>query len=206
MGLTNTSNRTSKIVTIVRGKFTIRLPEGVDDPNAVERTLEKGANAGKVIKELQYTGIEGVIKGAYVDESDFGTNFVTELEDDEGSRFKLQIPIDSQFFGQYAKRIPNIVKDKSLFLGLGYDRERERHFLYAKQEGNKVPMKFTKDEPNNMPPPVQKTVKGKTVWDWEEQENFLYEIAIDFAGSFESAVDKVVETFNAKEVSQDIPF
>tara|TARA_Y100000401_G_scaffold70781_1_gene56891 strand:+ start:8365 stop:8982 length:618 start_codon:yes stop_codon:yes gene_type:complete len=205
MGLTNTSNRTSKIVTIVRGKFTIRLPEGVDDPNAVERTLEKGANAGKVIKELQYTGIEGVIKGAYVDESDFGTNFVTELEDDEGSRFKLQIPVDSQFFGQYAKRIPNIVKDKALFLGLGYDRERERHFLYAKQEGNKVSMKFTKDEPNDMPPPVQKTVKGKTVWNWEEQENFLYEIAIDFAGSFESAVDKVIETFNAKQ-TEDIPF
>lgn len=205
MGLTNTSNRTSKIVTIVRGKFTIRLPEGVDDPNAVERTLEKGANAGKVIKELQYTGIEGVIKGAYVDESDFGTNFVTELEDDEGSRFKLQIPVDSQFFGQYAKRIPNIVKDKALFLGLGYDRERERHFLYAKQDGNKVAMKFTKDEPHNMPPPVQKTVKGKTVWDWEEQENFLYEIAIDFAGSFESAVDKVIETFNAKQ-TEDIPF
>ena len=205
MGLTNTSNRTSKIVTIVRGKFTIRLPEGIDDPNAVERTLEKGANAGKVIKELQYTGIEGVIKGAYVDESDFGTNFVTELEDDEGSRFKLQIPVDSQFFGQYAKRIPNIVKDKALFLGLGYDRERERYFLYAKQEGNKVPMKFTKDEPHNMPPPVKKTVKCKTVWNWEEQENFLYEIAIDFAESLESAVDKVIETFNAKQ-TEDIPF
>ncbi len=66
MGLTNTSNRTSKIVTIVKGKFTIRLPEGADDPNAVERTLEKGANAGKVIKELQYTGIEGLIKSSYV--------------------------------------------------------------------------------------------------------------------------------------------
>ena len=202
MGLTNTSNRTSKIVTIVRGRFTIRLPEGVDDPNAVERTLEKGANAGKVIKELQYTGIEGLIKSSYVDESDFGTNFVTELEDDEGARFKLQIPLDSQFFGQYAKRMPNIDKSKPLFLGIGYDRERERHFLYAKQNGDKVLMNFTKENPNGMPSPTKKTVKGKEVWDWEEQENFLYEVAMDFS---ESAVDKVKETFNAVE-KEEIPF
>ena len=202
MGLTNTSNRTSKIVTIVKGKFTIRLPEGADDPNAVERTLEKGANAGKVIKELQYTGIEGLIKSSYVDESDFGTNFVTELEDDEGARFKLQIPLDSQFFGQYAKRMPNIDKSKPLFLGIGYDRERERHFLYAKQNGDKVLMNFTKENPNGMPSPTKKTVKGKEVWDWEEQENFLYEVAMDFS---ESAVDKVKETFNAVE-KEEIPF
>jgi hypothetical protein len=182
MGLTNTSKRTSKIVTIVRGRFTIRLPEGADDPNAVERTLEKGANAGKVIKELQYTGIESLIKSSYIDESDFGTNFVTELEDDEGARFKLQIPLDSQFFGQYAKRMPNIDKSKALFLGIGYDRERERHFLYAKQNGDKVLMNFTKENPNGMPPPTKKTVKGKEVWDWEEQENFLYEVAMDFSG------------------------
>jgi len=180
MGLTNTISN-SKIVTIVRGKFTIRLPEGSDDPKAIERTLEKGANAGKVVKELQYTGIEGVVKKAYVDESEFGANYITELVDDEGSSFKLQIPLDSQFFGQYAKRMPNINKTDPLFLGLGYDRERERHFLYAKQLGQNVPMKFTKDEPNGMPAPTQKEVKGKKVWDWEEQENFLYERAMDFA-------------------------
>ena len=182
MGLTNTSNRTSKIVTIVRGRFTIRLPEGADDPNAVERTLEKGANAGKVIKELQYTGIEGLIKSSYFEDSNFGTNFVTELEDDEGARFKLQISFKSQFFSQYAKRMPNIDKSKPLFLGIGYDRERERHFLYAKQNGDKVLMNFTKENPNGMPPPIKKTVKGKEVWDWEEQENFLYEVAMDFSG------------------------
>jgi len=197
MGLTNTSNRTSKIVTIVRGKFTIRLPEGVEDEKAVERTLEKGANAGKVIKELQYTGIEGTIKGTFVDESEWGTNYITELEDDTGSRFKVQIPVDSQFFGQYAKRMPNIDKTQPLFLGLGYDRERERHFLFIKQNGTNVPMKFTKDSPNGMPSPTKKTVKGKEVWDWEEQENFLYEIAMDFS-SYESGY--------GEEDKEDIPF
>jgi len=187
MGLTNTTTNNSKIVSIVKGKFTIRLPEGVDDPNAVERTLEKGANAGKVVRELQYTGIEGTIERCYVDESEFGANFVTELIDDENARFKLQIPLDSQFFGQYAKRMPNIDASKPLFLGLGYDRERERNFLYAKQGDDKVGMAFTKDNPNGCPDPVKKTVKGKEVWDWEEQENFLYEVAMDFSAKLETA-------------------
>ena len=205
MGLTNSKSNESKIVTIVKGKFTIRLPEGADDPNAVERTLEKGANAGKVVKELQYSGLEGRITSCYVDETEFGANFITNMEDDEGARFLLQIPLDSQFFSQYAKRMPNIDKDTNIFFGLGFDKERQRPFLFIKQKGETVPMKFTKAEPNGMPEPTTKEVKGKEVWDWEAQENFLYEVALDFSES-SSAVDKIVETFNAKEVSQDIPF
>ena len=187
MGLTNGATTSSKIVTIVKGKFTIRLPEGADDPTAVERTLEKGVNAGKVVKELQYTGIEGTIERCYVDESDYGANFITELIDDEGARFKLQIALDSQFFGQYAKRMPNIDTAKPLFLGLGYDRERGRNFLYARQDEEKVSMAYTKDNPNGLPEPTKKTVKGKEVWDWEEQENFLYEVAMDFSSKLETS-------------------
>lgn len=186
MGLTNSSSNSSKIVTIVRGKFTIRLPEGSDDPNAVERTLEKGVNAGKVVKELQYTGIEGKIIRCYTDESEYGSNYITELEDDEGSRFKLQIPVDNIFFSQYAKRMPNIDTEKPLFLGIGYDRESDRNFLFARQNGEKVPMAYTKDNQNGMPQPTKKTVKGKEIWDWEEQENFLYEVAMDFSGKLET--------------------
>ena len=194
MGLTNSTSN-SKIVTIVKGKFTIRLTDDSDDPKAVERTLEKGVNAGKVVKELQYTGIEGKITSAYIDETDFGTNFITVLQDDEGQSFRLQIPLDSQFFGQYAKRMPNIDKDMPLFLGLGYDRERQRNFLFAKQNGEKVSFKFTKDEPNGMPQPTTKKVQGKEVWDWTEQENFLYEVAMEFA-DFESVTEE----------GNDIPF
>ena len=206
MGLTNSKSNESKIVTIVKGKFTIRLPEGADDPNAVERTLEKGANAGKVVKELQYSGLEGRITSCYVDETEFGANFITNMEDDEGARFLLQIPLDSQFFSQYAKRMPNIDKEQPIFFGLGYDRERERHFLYSRQNNEKVSMKYTKDNPNGLPQPTKKTVKGKEVWDWDEQENFLYEVAMDFASSFDSPIKQVIEKFNAKEVTEDIPF
>tara|TARA_Y100000004_G_scaffold130935_1_gene147676 strand:+ start:981 stop:1556 length:576 start_codon:yes stop_codon:yes gene_type:complete len=187
MGLTNPESVASKIVTIVKGKFTIRLADDSDHPKAVERELTMGANAGKKVKELHYTGIEGTIERCYIDESDFGANFITELVDDEDARFKLQMPLDSQFFGQYAKRMPNIDILKPLFLGLGYDREHGRNFLYARQGGQKVEMAYTKDNPNGMPQPTKKTVKGKEVWDWEEQENFLYEVAVDFCSKLETS-------------------
>ena len=187
MGLTNSETTNSKIVTIVKGKFTIRLPDESNNPKAVERELTMGVNAGKIVKELQYTGIEGTIERCYVDESDYGANFITDLIDDEGARFKLQIPLDSQFFGQYAKRMPNINTAKPLFLGLGYDRERGRNFLYSRQGEEKVSMAYTKDNPNGLPEPTKKTVKGKEVWDWEEQENFLYEVAMDFSSKLETS-------------------
>ena len=181
MGLTNSTTSNSKIVTIVNGKFTIRLPEGSTDERAVKRTLK----SGKEVEELQYNGLEGKIVNIYMLENDYGTKYVTSLEDENGDRFNLQIPLDSQFFGQYAKRMPNIDKDTNIFFGLGFDKDRQRPFLFIKQAGETVPMKFTKAEPNGMPEPTTKEVKGKEVWDWEEQENFLYEIAMDFMGEKE---------------------
>jgi len=197
MGLTNTQSNSAKIVTIVEGKFSIRLADDSDNTKAVERTLKKGKNAGKVVKELHYTGIEGKIQSCYVDESDFGANFITVMEDDEGSKFKLQMPLDSQFFSQYAKRMPNIDRTQPLFLGLGFDREKGRHFLFARQNGEKVLMKFTRDNPNGIPEPTVKTVQGKEKWDYSEQANFLYEVAMDFSN---------FEVGHNQEDKDDIPF
>ena len=204
MGLTNGSSNNSKIVTISNGKFTIRLPDDSEDPNAIQRELKAGPNAGKLVKELQYTGIEGKIQSCYVDESEYGANFVTELEDDEGSKFSLQISLDSKFFGQYAKRMPNIDKSKALFLGLGWDKEKESNFLFIRQEGESIKFAYTKENPNGLPAPIKKTVKGVEKWDWEEHENFLYEVAMDFTGT-QSGKDKIVEKFNAVE-REEIPF
>jgi hypothetical protein len=83
--------------------------------------------------------------------------------------------------------MPNINSQHPLFLGLGYDRERGRNFLYARQGEEKVGFHFTKENPNGLPEPTKKTVKGKEVWDWEEQENFLYEVAMDFSSKLESS-------------------
>ena len=184
MGLSNKTANNQTFVTIVGGKFTIRLQDGDTNPNAVERTLEKGPKAGSVVRELQFSHLDGMIKSGEMHKSDYGVDFTLVMEDgDEG--FKLQIPLESQYFGQVAKRLPNLDPTKKVVFGLGWDKDRQRNFLFIQQDGGSIHMNYTKDNPNGMPPPVKKTIKGVEKWDFEEQENFLYEVAIDWLASLD---------------------
>ena len=179
MGLSNKKSNQQTFVTIVGGKFTIRLQDGDTNPDAVERVLEKGPNAGKTVRELQFTHLDGMIESGEMHQSDFGTDFTLIMSDGDES-FKFQIPLESQYFGQVAKRLSNIDHTKNVVFGLGWDKEKQRNFLFIQQDGVSVHMNYTKDNPNGMPPPVKKTVKGQDKWDFEDQENFLYDVAIDW--------------------------
>ena len=216
MGLEIISNTSSTFVTIVGGKFTIRLPEGSDDSKAVERVLEKGPNAGSTIKELQFNKLSGKIIGGYMDTSDYGTNLIIRLMDDSHDTFKLQLPVESRYFGQIVKRVSNINLDMNTEFILGYDNENDRPFMYIRQSNVTVPMAYTREKPNGMPEAVEKTVKGQKKLDFTDQENFLFDVATEFVGKFdgsvgksESGVEKVVEAFNAIETQttdEEIPF
>jgi hypothetical protein len=176
MGLGNSNEGGKKFVTIVGGKWTLRVPEGT--PGAVVRVLEKGPNAGKEIHELYYDHIDGELVGGIIKQGQFGTDICIDLKD--GETYTVQIPMESQYFSQFAKMVPNIDPTKPLYLGLGYDKERGKNFLYGKQNGETVHSAYTKDNPNGMPPPVEKMVKGVKKWDFEAQENFLYEVVTEF--------------------------
>jgi hypothetical protein len=181
MGLSNKQSNRQTFVTVVGGRFTIRLQDGDDNPEAVERTLEKGPNKGKVVKELQFTHLDGMIVGAEMDTESQYPSFNLLMEDD-GESFKLQLPLESQYFGQVAKRLAGIDCDEIVVFGIGFDKEanhgKGKHFLFIQQDGESIHMLYTKDNPNGMPPPVEKTVKGQKKWDFSEQENFLYEVAV----------------------------
>ena len=196
MGLSNQGNKMQTFVTIVGGRFTIRLQDGDNNPDAVERTLEKGPNAGSVVRELQFTHLDGMIVGGEMHRGEYGTDF-TLLMEDEGDSFKLQIPLESQYFGQVAKRLPNLDPTAKVLFGLGWDKEKSRNFLYIKQGESSIHMNFTKDNPNGMPPPVLKNIKGVEKWDFEDQENFLYEVAIDWLASLDGIKGQQVSPSDA---------
>tara|TARA_E500000318_G_scaffold15353_2_gene15677 strand:+ start:63 stop:665 length:603 start_codon:yes stop_codon:yes gene_type:complete len=200
MGLETVSSSTNKFVTIVNGLFTIRLPDNSDDPKAVERTLTKGPNAGKAVKELQFNRLSGKLQGSYIDKSDYGSSLIFNLVDGNET-FKFQLPVESQFFSQIVKRLPNYNMDADeVEFNMGYDSERDKPFIYMRQDDVTVPMHFTKDNPNGMPQPVQKTIKGEKRWIWEEQENFLYDVAVEFVGKFDGSVGK------EPQLEDDVPF
>lgn len=178
MALSNNSQSDRTIITIVGGKFTVRLEENDNNPNAETRILEKGPNAGKAVKELKYTNLSGFITGGEIHNGEYGDDLNLLMEDGD-IKFKLCIPIESRYFSQVAKRIPNINTDEKIMFGMAIDKEKGKPFLYAKQDGP-VKFAFTKDNPNGMPEPEKKTVKGKVQWDFTDQENFLYDLTVNW--------------------------
>ena len=198
MGLENKTGNRMTIVNIIGGKFTVRLPDGDNNPDAVERQLEKGPHAGQTVRELQYSHLDGVIVGGEMRTSEYGTEPVLNMQDGE-EVFKLQLPVDGMYFEQIAKRLPNVDPTKNVVFGIGYDKERDRNFVYVQQDGASVHYAFTKDDPNGMPPPEKKTVMGKDKWDFTDQRNFLYETAVDFMAMVgEETVDP--------QLTEEVPF
>lgn len=190
MGLENTGGN-SKFVTITGGKFTLRLQDGDDNPDAVERVLgEKSPRAGQTIRELQYNKLGGVIVSAEMKDGNYGVDMVFDIVDG-GDAFKLQIPLNSSFFGQITKRLPNVNPAEPIDFFIGKDAEKGKPFVWIKQGGATVKMEHTKDNPNGMPPWGKKMDKGKEVDDPSAQENFLYEVAVKFCASIGGATAPV---------------
>lgn len=181
MGLGKVKEKKTVFVTIAGGKFVVR-GEG---PGAVTRVLEQGPNAGEEISEFRYDSIDGNIVDAGFEDSEYGERFYLCLKDNEmGEVYKLRIPVNSSFFGQIVKRLPNLNGIDTIYLGIGYDREKERSFIFMRQNSENVPFAFTKADPNGMPDAGSKVVRGKETWDFTEQDNFLYEVAQEFIETF----------------------
>ena len=171
----------SKFITIVSNKFCYRLPEGQNAEDAVERTLTKGPKAGQTVKELHFDYVSGMLDGGDIRHGKYGSDLVLNMKDGNES-YKVQIPLDSGMFGQVVKRLENLDTSKELFIGIGTDTQgaKPRPFIFMKQDGQSIKMKYTKDNPNGMPPPVEKNERGQVKLDWVDQENFLYDIAVKF--------------------------
>ena len=183
-----------KFITIVGGKWTLRVPEGTE--GAVARVNK----VGDTVNELHFDYVDGEVVGGRIKAGQFGSTVEIDLQD-EGEQYIVQIPVPEaggigDYFMSFGKACPNIDPTKKLFLGLGSDRD-DRHFLYLKQGGQTVHAAFTKDNPNGMPQWEKKEVMGKVKWNADEQNEFLYQQIIDFFGTVEDS---------APVVSDDEPF
>ena len=181
MGLGNTGGN-KKFLTIVGGKWTLRVPEGTE--GAVERALTKGDKKGEIVHELQFGYVDGDVKGGSIKSGQYGSTVEILLVDDD-EEYNVQIPVPDagdigDYFMTFGKACPNIDPTKKLFMGLGYDRDGDRSFLYLKQDGQTVHAAFTKDNPNGMPEWEKKEVMGKTKWNADDQNEFLYQQIVDF--------------------------
>ncbi len=185
-GLAKDGGSNSTWITIANGKLCIRADESeANEPDVHSRTYKDKDDVEHTIYERRYDHLVADIVGAGFETGDYGVTFGVELSVPDCGTYTLKLKAPGRLFDQFAKRIPNINKDVPLYVG-AFKNEQGHNVLYLKQGGNKVPLAFTKDNPNGMPEPVKSTKMGKELWDFSDQEEFLYNLAKDWFGETES--------------------
>lgn len=176
--------RSSDIYSLKKGTFSVRSEEGVD--GAELRIAEWKDTAGmahkKEIWEINYAEISGKLTGMSIfSGGQFGDNLFINLDDD----ITLSLSVDSREFGQFAKTLPNINLDKDIYFSAYIDKVTGYGKMSISQigvDGRKtwVDWAYNRENPNGMPEAIKTMKKGKEVWDFSAQEEFLYNKIVAF--------------------------
>ena len=189
-------------INLNNGKLTVRANEG--DEGAVARHYTTRDGTEKTVWEHQFPTFAGIILGAQFVETEYGIVYAVDLDAGE-KQYQLRLNCPSRLFDQFTKRIPNISLDHPLIIG-AFLNEKGGNVLYLKQNGAKVPMAFTKDNPNGIPAAVKTMKRGQEVWDFSDQEEFLYQLAKDWLPASEAGAASPVETVPTAASTEEQPF
>ena len=129
---------------------------------------------------------------------------ILETDFGDGTSAVVQFNADSRYGMDFLMKFPAIDLSKSFSLSpfaFEGDDGRTVAGVSVIQGGHKVPRQFTKDNPNGMPPAVQKKVGTKVKWDFSDVVNFLYDKFDE-----KKAEVKPVEQQEVVESEDDLPF
>lgn len=205
-GFGNDGGNNATWITVAGGKLAVRAQEG--DDGAVERKYTvKSTGEEKSVWEYQSSHFVGDVIGGGFEDTKFGSVFYVDLQTPD-KRYQLRLPCPGRLFEQFAKRIPNIDLSKPLWIG-AFMNDQDRQVLFLKHGGDKVAVAYTKDNPNGLPEAVKKEKMGKVTWDFEAQEEFLYQSAKAWAATipqpeYEGA-DQVACS-SPEPVGEEMPF
>jgi len=192
MGLEGGANKT--YVSIVKSRLTIRVPKNTE--NAVERVLEKGPKAGLPIYELQYPRLRGNITDiSYETHSEYGDSVAIEVKSKSDNKtYCLKISWDD--FGvrtNFVKQLSNVDHTKEVCFIAFPDKEKNDKTVFLIAQGKDaddkdiiVPFKYTKENPEGIPEPTQKMVRGTEKWDYSDNNEFLYQVFIKESSRFKN--------------------
>jgi len=149
-----------------------------DGYKKVEGTLQDGTPWKKWIRP--YKAVSGYIdKIERYDREHEGRKFrgwnITINDGEE--HFVLDIPFSSRVNGRWMKLAESIDYTKPVRFSAWHDRKSNSTALNVQQDGVTVPQKYTREDPGDMPEPIQRS-SGK--WDYGAQEDFLVERLLKF--------------------------
>jgi hypothetical protein len=163
------TNENGKFISIVGGRFCIRVPEGTQ---GAETRVNK---LGKTVTEKYYDNFTGKLVGIKVTDGNYGKQWEFSFQDG-GEVYKLQLGYSNSFAKNILKMLPNADLSKVMKVSPQTKVEADgtkKSSLFINQDGVALKHAFTKDNPNGLPQMKQVTVKGTVVWDDTDQMIFL---------------------------------
>lgn len=150
-------------------------PPQLDDMSQVkERTTDKG----RKIYYMDWASIDGYIVGAaYRETEKFKSRQIHLVLDDPDSGERYTVVMNAEFgrARNFFATLPNIDLDKPvLFTPYNFKNDEGKIFsgVSIKQEGEKVPKYYTKDEPHGKPDWEKKKVGNSIKWDSTDELAF----------------------------------
>lgn len=167
MGLENREG--GKYITIYNGKFAIRVDEGT--PGSVSRVNKQN----KTVHEKYYDSFTAKLVGIKTKDSSYGKNWVFSFKDG-AEVYQLHLSYSNSFATNLLKMLPNIDLEKEMKIQPAVKEVdgKNKSSLFVNQDGVSIKHKYTKENPNGMPPMEQLTVKGQLVWDDTKRIEFLH--------------------------------
>lgn len=169
MGLDNREG--GKYITILGGKFCVKVPEGT--PGAVPRTNK----LGKPVHEVFYDSFTGMLVNIRTRDGQYGKSWEFDFKD-KADVYTLQLSYSNSYATNILKMLPNVDLTKEMKVQPAQKIEdgKTKSSLFISQDGTTLKHAYTKDNPRGLPPMVQVMVKGQAVWDDSARLTFLEEM------------------------------
>ncbi len=190
MGLN--TRQEGNFLTILNGKFCIRVPEGTE--GAVTRVNKMG----NTVHEKFYDNFTGKLVSIKTQDGSYGKSWIFSFKDKEDV-YHLQLSYSNSFATAFLKMLPNVDLSKEMKVSPSVKEVdgKNKSSLFINQDGVAIKHAYTKDSPNGMPPMEQVTVKGQLVWDDTKRIEFLYNMVA------KDVIPKL-EKLNGKEESVNV--
>jgi len=148
-----------------------------DGYKRIDGTLRDGTEYTKWIKP--YKAVSGyVTKMEWYDREYNGRKFRgwNIHIDADGTPCSLDIAFDSRINSRWMKVAENVDFRKPVRFSAWTDRKTDTTAFNVQQDGVSVPQKYTRENPHDLPEPIQRA-SGK--WDYGAQEDFLCQRMLD---------------------------
>jgi len=172
-------------LTIVGGKFTLRVEEGTE--GAVPRNLTKGKNEGMEVWEMKYSALSGHLVGGRITTGEYPGVDIDIIDYKANDSFTVNFPLDSRYLYDLIKRLPNIDTSGEVNIEVVEGKKKTRqgnptYNLHVAQGGKVLYDYYTewKKDASGKPIPallhgMPEPVNGPKGWSFEAQENWLLE-------------------------------